>query len=912
MARQAAREELMIDYHGDVARVEAELSKMFRPRRERNAYNLYDDSDDEDKSPEIVEKSEETKEVGGLVEDSDDGELVEYLNGLTFRFVSTLRDREAVAMSYGKFVNYLTTHGSGYEVLGSSPIRPMYDYEEYFTTSPDMIAARLPTLHKCRDTLTNLWRRKLGRNEVIIDASEASGFDSKKHMWKLSFHFVVSAGVAYESGADLKRDGGVPDIFDPSVYSKQGGRQLWRPVLSSKAGQKRALKPIDVDTGEPEYVGVDPSLWVWRHSPQVVLDCEVVQVAHVVRQEMKGTAGELSSEERERIENIVMALKQDRADDRDKWIAVVNALANIGAVHGEDMSELIHKFSARSKKYQDSGTQSQIDGALRDADGDASKLSTGSLVRWLKDDVDADTYDRITDPEAWAEVQESKGEPDLDEEELELLRAAATVREAVEPCLELLAPQRLERANTPTHKKAGEWVFDDWRYFLRNAKNVRSDELHQYFNDAIIHAINGGRDVIMSRNRKPDGSIEFMEIDQPFRGKTLNSFYVHIDGSEKSTSMDTIFRQHYLYNCYNWFAFHPYLERNPLAGTTCFNMFGGWRYPFRRLSAVELEEAKERLRLVLGHVQLLAGEQAPYVLQWIGHIFQQPTVKPGVCLVFKSDQGAGKNIFWEWIMRIMGNSLCNMFTDIAQMAGKFNTRLKGKMLNIGNELANYSGFKVADKLKAMITDKKLTIEPKGKEAYDIVDLSRMVLMTNNEQPVRAEVGDRRFLMMECSGAKIGDKDYFTRLAADMDRLEVDMWNYITNISLEGFDPHKAPKMTGMKRDLIINNAPAMVQFMIALGGDEISTPIQWTADDEIIVSNRVLYDELRRWVKENIPAVSVPGPRVFVKQMSHLGIKKKKVPKHDGKQMNGYRFSRSKLEACLRKTLKDDQFSFEG
>ena len=480
-----------------------------------------------------------------------------------------------------------------------------------------------------------------------------------------------------------------------------------------------------------------------------------------------------------------------------------------------------------------------------------------------------------------------------------------------EPCLDVLAPQRLERANTPTHKKPGEWVFADWRYFFKNADHVRADELVQYFEDALIHAINGGRDVIMSRNRKPDGSIEYAEIDAPFAQKSLNGFRVHINGAEKATHMGTIFRDHYLSKCYEWFAFQPYLERNPLAGTSCFNMFGGWRYPFRRLSTGELEDARQRLELILGHVRLLAGEQAPYVLQWLGHMFQQPMVKPGVCLVFKSKQGAGKNIFWEWIMRIMGSGLCNMFTDIAQMAGKFNTRLKGKMLNIGNELANYSGFKVADKLKALITDKKLTIEPKGKEAYEIIDLARMVLLTNNEQPVRAEVGDRRFLMMECSSARIGDKEYFTKLAADMDRLEVDMWNYLTNISLAGFDPHKAPKMTDMKRELIINNSPSLVQFMIALGNDEVNGPLRWTDADEMIVSNRVLYGELQKWVKENIPAVSFPGPRVFVKQMSDLGIHKGKIPKGDGKYIRGYRFMRSTLEKLLRTSLRDERFGFE-
>ena len=426
MAQAAAREQLMIDFKGDEEKVEEAMADIFGSKwTGGGTFNMETGELMEKQSPELVSDSDDETEEGKAA--GGGGGMAEYLDTAVFYFAPQVQHiGKPMAMSYDEFTNYVKKHGAGYEVLGQSPVRPYYDFEEYYDTKEEMLAARLPKLRMCRDTLLSLWTKKgyWTEQQIEIHASDACGYDNVKSRWKVSYHFVVSAGIAYESGTALKHDGGVPGIFDQQPYSKLGGQQKWRAPLASKEGQDRALKPIDIETGEVEYAGADPRLWVWAHSPQVVYGCEVKKV--VAPRTTKRAAvkiAPLSTEEREWIRRALMALDVKHADVFKDWNDVMFFLAHVQDDSGTDMMDIAREFSAKSVKYKEYVNE-DIERKFRDADNpNADRVGLGTVIRWLDADgseggkkkrqqlmaAKPESLMRLDDPKGWAEVKGERG-----------------------------------------------------------------------------------------------------------------------------------------------------------------------------------------------------------------------------------------------------------------------------------------------------------------------------------------------------------------------------------------------------------------------------------------------------------------------------------------------------------------------
>lgn len=61
-----------------------------------------------------------------------------------------------------------------------------------------------------------------------------------------------------------------------------------------------------------------------------------------------------------------------------------------------------------------------------------------------------------------------------------------------------------------------------------------------------------------------------------------------------------------------------------------------------------------------------------YILNWMAYLLQHPARKCGTALVFKSKQGAGKNIWWEWFgNQVLGRYLFYLASNMELVVGKF-------------------------------------------------------------------------------------------------------------------------------------------------------------------------------------------------------------------------------------------------
>ena len=172
------------------------------------------------------------------------------------------------------------------------------------------------------------------------------------------------------------------------------------------------------------------------------------------------------------------------------------------------------------------------------------------------------------------------------------------------------------------------------------------------------------------------------------------------------------------------------MRKEDIEETGVLNLFSGYKY--EPLEEKVDDEYFDDIKPVLKHLyEVLCNSNDKiydYVVKWLAHLLQKPWDKSGVpTILMKSDEGTGKNLFWEFVGDALGQRYFTLINDLDDLTNKFNAGTEGKLLTLLNEIQNYGGnFKSNDKLKSILTDPIQRIEPKGKEAYLIKNFQDML------------------------------------------------------------------------------------------------------------------------------------------------------------------------------------------
>eukprot|EP00050_Salpingoeca_kvevrii_P005485 m.283791 g.283791 ORF g.283791 m.283791 type:complete len:580 (+) comp11120_c0_seq5:71-1810(+) len=206
----------------------------------------------------------------------------------------------------------------------------------------------------------------------------------------------------------------------------------------------------------------------------------------------------------------------------------------------------------------------------------------------------------------------------------------------------------------------------------------------------------------------------------------------------------------------------------------CINLFPGYMHgeamqqPYSAASA----KARAAVDVVLRHVlEVLCSGSQPlyeYWLSWMGGMVQG--IRQETALYFKSGMGAGKSIVNTWIQTsVLGEQLAHVTDDAELITGKFNMRLKGKLLCVLEEPDTQEAWsrKALEKaLRQKITGATIDLADKRIRAITVKNTISYIINTN-EEAVALRNDDRRFVCFDVSDHRRGDTAYFTRLAAAM-------------------------------------------------------------------------------------------------------------------------------------------------
>lgn len=204
------------------------------------------------------------------------------------------------------------------------------------------------------------------------------------------------------------------------------------------------------------------------------------------------------------------------------------------------------------------------------------------------------------------------------------------------------------------------------------------------------------------------------------------------------------------------------------------NIYNMWR-PFAMEYITEYEPKEAEMNVLLNHIRILCGNEEhvyDYFIKWIAQMIQFPEVK-SICPTLISNEGAGKGTLMRLLGLMLGSEkVFETSTPSRDVWGDFNGRMCNTFLLNLNELSKKETTESEGKIKALITDPKLTINNKGVNQYDIQSYHRFIITTNHEDPIKTTTDERRKIIIRSSDEKCGNKEYFANLYKILDDVNV--------------------------------------------------------------------------------------------------------------------------------------------
>ena len=198
------------------------------------------------------------------------------------------------------------------------------------------------------------------------------------------------------------------------------------------------------------------------------------------------------------------------------------------------------------------------------------------------------------------------------------------------------------------------------------------------------------------------------------------------------------------------------------------NQWAGFEIPPHD-SPVSDEEVEPFLSYI--NEVVASGEEEVYkwVLAWIAHILKEPNKRSGTALVLVGTQGAGKSFLGHrFLIPIIGQRHATSTNNVDAIVKDFNVTFESKLYIQCDEALNNRQKSMAARLKSLVTDPFVKIEPKGVDAYMSPNHMRLLFTSNSiEDAIFLDGGqaDRRYTVVKVSDQKTKKSKYWDGMVA---------------------------------------------------------------------------------------------------------------------------------------------------
>jgi len=195
-----------------------------------------------------------------------------------------------------------------------------------------------------------------------------------------------------------------------------------------------------------------------------------------------------------------------------------------------------------------------------------------------------------------------------------------------------------------------------------------------------------------------------------------------------------------------------------------------------------------------------------WVFNWLTVLYQFPAHRFTTSLIFIGEHGSGKGMLSNILAEVFGKTCYR--ANSRDLISTFNAQLfEGNFLVLCNEIVDQKNtYQFSNELKEIVTEKEVSTEQKYFDRYLAKNYVKLIMFSNDSNPIYIEQGDRRYLVAKSKKIKIE----YTKLQKFFEdenffRKQVLGFCYALNNNIPNFEKvTKEPPMTEAKEDIINN------------------------------------------------------------------------------------------------------------
>jgi Family of unknown function (DUF5906)/Primase C terminal 2 (PriCT-2) len=262
-----------------------------------------------------------------------------------------------------------------------------------------------------------------------------------------------------------------------------------------------------------------------------------------------------------------------------------------------------------------------------------------------------------------------------------------------------------------------------------------------------------------------------------------------------------------------------------------------------------------------------------YTIKVLARKVQEPHNITNTALIFKSEEGAGKGVFFDYLgNKILGEQYYFTTEKVDTLFGKFNSVLENKILVVIDETSGKDTFSLNENIKVAITRHTNNIERKNFDPVKENNHIQYIFTTNNDIPLKISYGERRFTGCVCNNGICNNAEYFNTLVDAMNsgRYDRAFYDYLMAIDVNKYDFTKKRPMTEFYKDAQEINTPVMALFLEEILGQSGGAP-------KIEEYASSLFDKFNKFVEKRKFKCEINSTRFGLDIKKYAGITKRRL-----------------------------------
>ena len=234
-------------------------------------------------------------------------------------------------------------------------------------------------------------------------------------------------------------------------------------------------------------------------------------------------------------------------------------------------------------------------------------------------------------------------------------------------------------------------------------------------------------------------------------------------------------------------VFNPHMNETVDEEKKVVNSFKATRY---MLEAKKFKKGEFPIIQRLLDSAVGTGEIQDHFVNWLA-VMWQFRVKPQTAWVLHGNQGTGKGVFWNRVIRKLFGYSNTSYSLAHSLKEQFNGYLENALVACIDEIDAdmfTDGAVVEAKLKVFITEPTLKVRRMRTDEYEIPSYTGLLFFSNMPRPVSIPASDRRY--------NIGkfQPDRFITTSAELDKIEDELEAFTAFLTAYKADPHRAAQV----------------------------------------------------------------------------------------------------------------------